>query len=245
MSLDDAVILSPTSVQDLLLNSEDITEFLEGFTALLAERLSDGSGATVWCAVSLLREKKAATAASSSPQALALDELQNSFPDGPCMTAIREHTVVRVGDVLHDKRWPTYHSAAIAHGVRSVLGLPFELDQDSRAGLNVYSEQRHDFTPEMISFVEHEVRQTSNALRLAIRLARHRDTENQLREALASRTTIDLAVGMLMAQKRCGQDEAVTILKTASNTRNIKLRDLASSIVASLDQQPPGTHFSG
>ena len=43
--------------------------------------------------------------ASSSPEAEALDETQNRFRNGPCPTAIREHTVVRVGDVAADSRW--------------------------------------------------------------------------------------------------------------------------------------------
>lgn len=227
---------------DSLLSNEDITTFLHEFTAMLAERLSDGDRAA-WCAVSLLREKKAATVTSSSPQAEALDEVQNSFSDGPCMTAIRERTVVRVGDVRDDPRWADYHSAAAAQGVRSVLGVPFELQGEARAGLNVYSATPHDFSPDMVEWIHHEVHLASSALRLAARLARHRDAEQDLQAAMASRTVIDLAAGIIMGQNRCSQDEAVAILKAASNHRNQKVRDVAAELVASLNLDSPSTHF--
>ena len=59
------------------------------------------------------------------------------------------------------------------------------------------------------------------------------------------RTVIDLAVGIIMGQNRCGsQEEAVAILKTASNHRNMKLRDLAAELVAPspTPPTPPSTH---
>jgi len=233
---------SASDAHDLLLDSEAITTFLHEFTALLAERLSEDGGLT-WCAVSLLRARKAGTAASSSPQAEALDELQNSFTDGPCMTAIREHTVIRVGDVREDSRWPDYHIAAAKQGVRSVLGLPFELEDGAWAGVNIYSAKPHDFGPEKIDAVQYQVHQASSALRLAVRLARHRDAEKDLRAARESRTVIDLAVGIIMGRNRCGQDDAFSVLKAASNHRNIKLRDLATDLVATTGSHAASTHF--
>ena len=241
--LDDHAGSQPAlDVQDFLLNSEDITTFLHDFTAAVVDRLSDGER-EAWCAVSLLREKKAATVVSSSPQAEALDELQNRFSDGPCMTAIREHTVIRVGDVRDDPRWADFHAAAAEQGVRSVLGVAFELHGEALAGLNVYSATAHDFTPDIIESIRHQVLLASSALRLAVRLARYRDTEQDLHAAMASRTVIDLAVGIIMGQNRCSQEEAVHILKTASNHRNLKLRDLAADLMASVDPESPGTHF--
>jgi AmiR/NasT family two-component response regulator len=58
-----------------------------------------------------------------------------------------------------------------------------------------------------------------------------------------SRTTIDLAAGVVMGQNRCSQDAAMTILKAASNARNIKLRDIATAVVASTGASAPTAHF--
>lgn len=231
-----------STMQSLLLESEDITAFLRDFTELLAHQLSLG-GPTRWCAVTLLRDRKAATAVSSSPEALSLDELQNRFTDGPCMTAIRESTVIRAGDLREDDRWPEYQAAAIDQGVRAVLGIPFDLDADARAGLNVYSSTAHDFPPGTIESIVLEVEQASNALRLAVRMAQDRESHSDLRAAMEHRTVIDLAVGIIMGQSRCSQEDAVAILKSASNHRNMKLRDLATELVASISSAPPATAF--
>lgn len=60
--------LSLNTMQTLLLESDDIQGFLQDFTDLLARQLSLG-GPERWCAVSLLRDRKAATAASPSTSA--------------------------------------------------------------------------------------------------------------------------------------------------------------------------------
>ena len=47
-----------------------------------------------------------------------------------------------------------------------------------------------------------------------------------------------------MAQNRCNQETAMTILKIASSTHNVKLREIAASVVSSLSQDPlVRTHF--
>lgn len=242
MSIDDTETLHRRDIQDLLLNSDDITLFLYEFTSLLTAEITDGD-APMWCAVSLLRKKRAGTAVASGPQAEALDELQNSFSDGPCMTAIREHSVVRVGDVRDDPRWPDYLPAAAEQGVRSILGVPFELDDDAHAGLNIYSPTPHDFGPETIALIQKEVHRASGALRLAVRLASHRETEQHLHSAMGSQTVISLAAGIIMGQSRCTHAKAIGVLKDASNHRNVKLRDLATELVSSLDPDYLENHF--
>lgn len=231
-----------STMQMLLLESEDIAEFLRDFTRLLARQLSL-RGPDRWCAVTLLRDRRAATAVSSDAQSRSLDALQNRFTDGPCMTAIRENTVTRAGDLRDDGRWPEYGAAAVDQGVRAVLGVPFDLDEDAQAGLNVYSATPHDFDPGTVDSIVLEVEQASNALRLAVRMAHDRESHRDLRAAMEHRTVIDLAVGMIMGQNRCSQDEAVALLKTASNHRNMKLRELAAELVASVGSGPVTSSF--
>jgi hypothetical protein len=58
------------------------------------------------------------------------------------------------------------------------------------------------------------------------------DEIEQLRSALTSRATIDQAKGIVMAQRGCDADEAFAVLVRTSQDRNIKVRDLAATIVA-------------
>lgn len=83
----------------------------------------------------------------------------------------------------------------------------------------------------------------STTLRLAVRLARHRDTEVDLKVTLASRRDIDLAVGILMGQHHCSQEQAFGMLRWASSHRNVKLRDLAADLVHRVGNGPASTHF--
>ena len=57
------------------------------------------------------------------------------------------------------------------------------------------------------------------------------DLAHQMQEAMASRSVIDMAKGILMAQNRCTPDEAFTMLSHASQRSNRKLRDIAAAIV--------------
>jgi GAF domain-containing protein len=229
-------------LQDQLLATEDITDFLNDFTATMAQALSTDSD-EVWCAVTLLRPKRSTTVAASSPHAEALDEIQYHYGDGPCLTAAREHRLVYVRDTRTDPRWPAYGKAAAEAGILSALGVPMELGGEAAAGLDVYADTPNAYDQAILEAIQRQVAEASTILRLAVRLARHRDTEADLRAAMASRTTIDLAVGIVMGQNRCTQEKAFEILRAASSHRNIKLRDVAADLVATVGKGPASTHF--
>ena len=69
-------------------------------------------------------------------------------------------------------------------------------------------------------------------MRLALNITRCQDAWRDLLAALESRTVISLAAGVIMAQNRCPQDDAFRILREASKDRNIKLREVAASVIA-------------
>jgi AmiR/NasT family two-component response regulator len=79
----------------------------------------------------------------------------------------------------------------------------------------------------------------SGALSLALRLASYAALTDQLRSSLASRTVIDQAIGVILAQERCTQGRAFDLLRSASQNRNVKLRDIAAAIVTSVSGEPP------
>ena len=85
--------------------------------------------------------------------------------------------------------------------------------------------------------------QISQALRMAVRFSLHTDSATNLRATLESRTVIDMAIGIVMAQNRCNQETAVRILTDASSNGNVKLRDIATSLVESVGGSATRTHF--
>jgi hypothetical protein len=230
-------------VQDILLDTQDVQDFLEELARYSAERMSGPHG-EIYCGITLLRHRSAATVASSSEHAQAVDELQYQFGDGPCLRSCREGVIVHVPDFELDTEFPEYNDTVLQNGIRSVLAVPFDLPgADARAGLNLYSEKPNVFDTAAIDSAISYVQQASKGLRLAVLLAQRNDNAANLRRAMESRTIIDTAVGIIIAQNRCSQEDAINLIKSASSTRNLKLRDVAAAIVESAGGGPVATHF--
>jgi GAF domain-containing protein len=173
-----------------------------------------------------------------------MDEVQYTFDDGPCLSALREGTTVLVPDIETEHRWPEYVAAVDHNELGSMLAVPFRGGDEFKAALNLYSDRKHAFSGEAISRAEDFALDGSNSLKLAMRIAKLTDARDDLAAAMASRTTINLAAGAIMGQNRCSQETAMAILKRASSTRNIKLRDLAAKVIASVTEGPTvSTHF--
>lgn len=60
-----------------------------------------------------------------------------------------------------------------------------------------------------------------------------------LRHALESHPVIDMARGLVMAAGRCSPDEAWQVLVEVSQHTNIKLREIAQSLVDGVEGAPP------
>lgn len=232
----------PRMLQDMVLESPDIHQFLDGLASLAADALSS-DGTEMLCGITLLRPRSRGTVASSSEQAQLMDEIQYQFDDGPCIRAAREGQIYVVSDFREESRFGEYPRVIVDHGLRSALGVPIPLDGLAAAGLNLYSPQPRAFDDALIAAASDLAREASQSLRLAVRVAHLSDTGQQLRDAMSSRTTIDVAAGIIMGQNRCSHDTAMTILKAASSGRNMKLAEIAASVVTSIGQQLPQTHF--
>lgn len=230
-------------LQDMVLDSQDVQQFLDGLVTVSAAAFTGAYG-EVLCGVTLLRPKSMVTVASSSAYARTMDEVQYGFDDGPCLRAAREGYTVHIPDFLTETRFPEYRQAIAGHGIRSALGIPIRLEAGASAGLDFYSTKPNAFTDKSIAVAEGFARDASRSLRLAVRIGTLSEKAEHMRAAMESRTAIDLAVGAIMGQNRCNQDEAITILRAASQGRNVKLRDLAANLLASLGQTGPiRTHF--
>jgi hypothetical protein len=118
------------------------------------------------------------------------------------------------------------------------------VEGETRAAINLFASRPHAFSSQDIDDAESYAENASKTLRLALRIAQLTDARNNLAAAMESRTTIDVATGVIMAQNRCSQESAFKILRSASNTRNVKLREIATGIVASVAEgQPLTTYF--
>lgn len=229
-------------LQDLLVHHEDVQDFLQALAELTASSLS--ARGTTYCGITLQRSRDHQyTVASSDSEALQMDEIQYAFGDGPCLHAIRIDDEVHVGNAAVDERWPQYMAHIREYGIRSMYSVPLKLGGQSKAAMNLYAKDPEVFDAEFRLVARTYAAEASRALLLAVRISQHATTVEDLQSVLASRTDIDLAVGIIMGQDRCTQQEAFDTLRRASNARNVKVRELAADIVGRLNGVPGSTHF--
>ncbi|MFB9820582.1 GAF and ANTAR domain-containing protein [Arthrobacter ramosus] len=229
--------------QDLVLASADVAEFLGALANLAAAALTTAY-TDVSCGVTVVTKKKGITTASSDERVRALDELQIDFGDGPCLTALRHNSVILVLDTRHECRWGDYMEAVWRNGIGSILAVPLDLAGEAEAVMSLYSTTPHGFSGPDITAAEEFAESAAKSLRLALTISQLRNARDDLTAAMQSRSTIDTAVGIVMAQSRCGRDTAFKVLTRASNSRNVKLRDIAANVIASVSgETDPEAYF--
>lgn len=220
-------------LQESFLQNPEVEAFLQDLAAYAAARLG-GEGHVCSCEIVVLRPKKPAACASSHRSAQLLCQLEATLGDGPGATAMRAGKTVLVSDLRREDRWPEYVHAVHEQGFRSVLSIPALLEGDSQGVITFHCSQPLVFGSHGIGAAEAFVRQASKGLTLALRMLKLEETRDGMSAAMQTRTVIDLATGAIMAQNRCSQAAAFKLLRDASSTRNMKLRDVAAAVVASV-----------
>lgn len=232
-------------LQSILAGSENAVEFLSGLSRLAAAAVSEAAGDHVECAVTLRMKRRPATAAGSSERAVELDHLEQALGDGPCIKALREMQSTMIDDVSADPRWPDYNRALAEANVRSSLGVPLEITSDASAALNFFASKPHAFTANVYEKAVGFAAAAHTTLHLSVRIDTAQNRAEDLEAAMQSRTAINLACGVIMAQNRCSQAEAMDILTKVSSNRNRKLRDVAKELIEQLSGGNIRTHFDG
>lgn len=228
-------------LDELLASDREITDFLNLLAHLAAGELTDELPVLV--GITLERNKRTTIVGSSDAEARKIDEVQAGFDEGPCLEAQSSHRLIEVPDVRTETRWPDYMEVIRTLGLRSVLAVPLDLDDMAQAAMNFYTTAPNAFGEARTASARQFAKLASRALRVAVRVAQHMELSQDRQRAMESRTSIDIAIGITMAQAGCSQEEAFAVLKTASSHRNVKLRDLAEDLVSSLGHSSPVTAF--
>ncbi len=228
------VAASITELQNLLLATPGVAEFLHEVAVLAASTVAKGLS----CGITLRPDGRPVTVASSNTRAGQVDEIQYEIDQGPCLHSMDTGELVVMTDTTGLERWGGFSARAAANGIRSSLSVPLVAEGISGA-LNLYAPVPDSFGDAEIARAQVFAASASAALALASRQASAAALTGQLREALASRAVIDQALGIVMAQERCNSRHAFAILRTASQNRNTRLRDIAHQIVTSVSGQAP------
>ena len=146
----------------------------------------------------------------------------------------RPGSEVSCGITVDRRKQASIEGGSTSEGSASTLRIPIVLDGDSSAVVTFHSTRAEAFSNDDAEHAHEFAVEASRALLLALRLSRLSDSRDDLAAAMQSRTIIDLAIGAIMAQNRCGREAAFKVLRNTSNNRNLKIRDVAAAVVASI-----------
>jgi GAF domain-containing protein len=188
--------------------------------------------------ITLVHEAGPATHVASGDLAGDADRWQYEAGDGPCLTAIRDAETVGVDSFADDARWPAFAARAIGSGIHSSLSIPLVVHEDVAGALNLYGGVKGAFAASKNSAAKF-AGQAAVTLANAKALHEAQDLAGQLAGALEHREVIGQAMGILMATEKVSADEAMDILRRASNRANRKVSAIAGDIVDHRGRETP------
>lgn len=220
---------------ELVAATPSVETYLGEVVAMAAALSPDLAG----CGVTARLAGGALTVAASNDLVATVDEVQYGLGAGPCLDTLRSGAVVDVPSMADAEGWDGYPEHALRHGVRSSFCLPLTVGDRTVAALNAYGAEPGIFTGDLIHRLADFAARAQIALAVAVRSAEQARLLEQLHTAMQSRSTIDQAMGILMARERCSATEAFAILRTASQSRNRRLADIAAELITATTGEAP------
>lgn len=204
-----------------------LTEALSSVAQLAVQAVPGAEGA----GLTLLESDRVDTKVSTADFVTAVDDIQYSLGQGPCLSAAAEGVTVQSPALGADSRWPDFGVRAAALGVHSALSIPLTTSTGVVGALNIYAHPTHAFSEQsaemghLFAVPAAIAVQNAHVLAQAVRLA------EQLQHALAGRSIIDQAIGILMSRSGYTAEQALNQLRTLSITHHHKLHHVAERLV--------------
>ena len=217
-------------------NHDDLIEVLHS-AVLLARRYVEGvTHASVTAALGS-EPAEPFTTATSDLIAWDFDEQQYALGDGPCLQAMRTHTVVTLSHAQLQQRWPGLGGPTTNH-LQQFHSVPLSATATPRLSLNLYAGTPGTFSqhPSPLLCLLSEL--LTRAVTEYSTLQQAVDLTHQLRAALEARAPIEQAKGILMATHHVSADAGSALLRQQSKQSHTKLRDVAAALVATYSHQP-------
>ncbi|BBH66441.1 ANTAR domain-containing protein [Actinoplanes sp. OR16] len=200
-----------------LLTSDTLPRALDRLTAFAVGSLPGAAR----CSVALIGEGGPLMAATSGTAGETFDHSMYEGSTGPGLEAARTRSLVTAGDLLADERWPQLREAATASGIRAVAAFPLDVRRTAVGALSVYLESPGDPGPELL------VTAMALAGQAEVLLG-----ELGRRAALTEGAEVDRAVGVIIAQRGCGVQEAYAVLQESAQRLGLDRRIVAERLVA-------------
>ena len=204
---------------------------LEQTLTRVAELARDAIGDDDEVGITMIVDGKPGTWVFTDPSIPEVDQAQYETGDGPCLQAYDTGKPVLLRSTLSSADYPHFCEVAIDHGIFSVASFPLATPVGRIGAMNHYAGSKDAFGPADMALGQRFAHQASFLLANATAYWDARTLSEDLRQAMASRATIEQAKGIIMATTGVDADEAFLILREQSQNENVKVRDLACELV--------------
>ncbi|MEV4628484.1 GAF and ANTAR domain-containing protein [Micromonospora sp. NPDC049523] len=223
-------------VSDTLVDEFDLIEFLH----LLTMRAAELADANVVGLVLANQHGQLQFMAGSREEARLLELFQIQNDEGPCLDAFRTGVTVVDTDLRSAAtRWPQFAPHATAAGFRYVYAFPLRLRAQVIGALNVFGvDDGRLLADDDIPIVQALADLASIAILQERFMSRADELTVQLQSALNSRVVIEQAKGAIAQSSGVTVDEAFSLIRGYARSKNLRLVDVARTIVTDLAAIP-------
>lgn len=222
-------------IADTLVDEFDLIEFLQ----LLAGRTANLLEASPVGLLLADQHGRLEFMAASQESVKLLELFQVQTQEGPCLDAYRSGTPVINADLEQaTDRWPRFARRAVQAGFRSVHAFPLRLRAERIGAMNVFSDVGGRLAEADVQIVQALADVAAIGLLQERAIRRGELLTEQLQGALNSRIVIEQAKGAIAQARGVSVDEAFTLIRSYTRSRNLRLGDVARTIVTDLPSLP-------
>ena len=191
---------------------------------------------TAGCSLTMRDRGTWMTLAYAGDVARELDESQFQHGTGPCLQAASQGQPVGLAALEAEKGFPAFASAALQRGIQSSLSVPVRPGDGRPAALNVYGTRSDAFSGRDAKAVMSTLTTCVSALLGGADTdAAWRRMAARLQPALADRTAIGQAQGVLAVTRKVSLEDAYAYLVQRARAEEQTLATTARSILGTLD----------
>jgi GAF domain-containing protein len=212
------------------------TSSLDELLVAIAEFTARAVPATASASVMLTAPAWSGHAVAVDERAARLEAHQRRYGVGPGPDALRDARPTEAGDLRTDGRWPAFARSAAGCGVLAIRSVPMLVHGGDPVGvLTGYGDAAQAFGEPDRALTDLIAGLATVAVTGAMRSYDETALSARLRQSLASRSTVDQAIGIVMAERMCSAERALVVLRELARERRTTLHEIAGDVVARTD----------
>jgi GAF domain-containing protein len=221
-------------VPDLVLAPDlaGVRRSLQPVLALATSIAASSIAAATGAGISVIEDGSRTSTASTNALVELADERQYELGEGPCLTSWRDSVLIRMDDLAHETRFPTWTAAALELHLRSVMSTPLRGPHRNLGAIKVYSERPHAFDRAAEDLLLRLAEQASLLLENIEALAEVEHTSLAVTAALQVRQQVAIAQGILVERHGITPEQAFLQLAEEADRRGQTVAGQAADLLA-------------